>query len=296
MLLRLTHYITALVAISALAVIYQNTVTPWVQPPPLSVVAMTEGHSERSDDALGDLFADGSWQRGNCKKLQTSDGMLLFQNWQQTADDQWKLWPITVVIGRGMSGVKTAAPVIIESAEGADIKFTESLDVMSGGAPPIRQGRMIGSVHLRRSSGDDQNSLDIRTANVRIDNKKIWTTDTIEMRVGQAHMIGRDLTLHLAGSTSPGNGAAVLERMELIYLDKLVMPLEKGGLWKPGVPEPTGVVTTKPSTEPAMISIQCSGRVEYDFVLDALTFASRFRWCTRSPGLSPTALIVHRLS
>ncbi len=194
----------------------------------LNVVAMSEGISERNNDALSDLFADGSWQRGNCKQLQTSDGMLLFQNWQQTADDQWKLWPITVVIGRGMSGVKSAAPVIIESAEGADITFTESLDVMSGGAPPIRQGRMIGSVHIHRSSVDDQHSLDIRTANVRIDNKKIWTTDKIEMRVGQAQMVGRDLTIHLAGRTSPGGGAAVLERMELIYLDKLMMPLEKG--------------------------------------------------------------------
>lgn len=270
MLVRFIHFITALLAISALAVIYNNIVTPRMQPPRLNPVAMSKGFSERDNGVISDLFPEGAWQRGNCKQLQTSEAMLLFENWQQTADDQWKLWPITVVIGRGMSGVKTAAPVIIEAAEGADITFAESLDVMSGGAPPIRHGRMIGPVHIHRHSSDDQRSFDIRTANVRIDNKKIWTTDTIEMQVGGAQLVGRDLTIHLAGSTAPGHDVAILERLELIYLDKLVMPLERGGLWKGDAAVSNQLVTTAPSEHPAIISIQCGGRVEYDFTFDEL--------------------------
>ena len=93
MLLRLTHYLTALVAISALAVIYNNTVTPWMQPPQLNLVAMSDNVAERDNEVISDLFPEGAWQRGNCKQLQTSETMLLFENWQQTADDQWKLWP-----------------------------------------------------------------------------------------------------------------------------------------------------------------------------------------------------------
>ncbi len=53
----------------------------------------------------------------------------------------------------------------------------------------------------------------------------------------RARLVGRDLTIHVAGPTTPGGRggqpAAVLDRMELIYLDELVMPLEDGGLWDP---------------------------------------------------------------
>lgn len=286
MLLRMTHYVTALLGVLAAAVVYQNTVTPWMQPPKLSVVAMSPHHEERDDSALRDLFAEGSWQRGNCKQLQTSDGMLLFENWQQTSDDQWKLWPITVVIGRGMSGVNSTAPVIIESEKGADIKFTESLDVMSGGAPPIRQGRMIGAVHIHRSNGEAEDSLEIKTANVRIDSKKIWTTDAIEMKVGQAQLVGRDLTIHLAGPTAPSGGtsAPLLERMELIYLDKLLIPLENGGMWSQETAVPQN---GNPVTGQALISLHCGGRVEYDFALDELKLRESVSLVHQVPGIPP---------
>jgi hypothetical protein len=148
---------------------------------------------------------------------------------------------------------------------------------------------MIGAVHIHRSSVDNQQSLDIRTANVRIDKKKIWTTDVIEMRVGQAHMVGRDLTIHLAGPTSPGGGAAVLERMELIYLDNLMMPLEQGGLWKPDATEPIAgatntSATNTSATNTAMISIQCGGRVEYDFAFDELSLRESVSLVHQIPG------------
>ena len=235
MLHRLTHYTTALIFLSAMSVIYQNIVTPWMQPPHVDRVRTLDRRIVRNDELLNDLFAEGTWQRGQCKQLQTSDGMLLFQDWQQIDDDQWKLWPVTVVIGRGMSGVKEGIPVIIDAPQGAEIKFTRTLDVMSGGAPPIERGRMIGAVHIyRRNKLQQQRSLDLRTANVGIDNRKIWTTETIDMKVGEARLLGRDLTLHLSGPTgaSAGSNPTVLDRMELIYLDELVMPLQRGGLWK----------------------------------------------------------------
>ncbi|MGI9472647.1 MAG: hypothetical protein ACR2NZ_13990, partial [Rubripirellula sp.] len=299
MLARLSQYTTAVIFFLALSVVYQNLITPMMEPPVVQQMPIAEGPAMgRTNDALSDLFAEGSWQRGVCKQLQTSDGMLLFQNWEQTNDNQWKLWPVTVVIGRGMSGVKQDAPVIIESGEGAEIQFTESLDVMSGGAPPIHRGRMIGPVHISRSESDVEGGRDlhIRTANVGIDNRKIWTTEAIEMSFGGARMLGRDLTIHLAGPTATGGDAtAVLDRMELIYLDQLVMPLENGGLWQsksasndagklagasqtiglqPGVPATAAVAPQTSVDSPrAMLSLQCGGRVEYDFAMDELSLS-----------------------
>jgi hypothetical protein len=289
MLPRLTHYAIAQIFLLAMAITYQNLAAPWMQPPHVEAMGMSESRILRRDDSLEDLFPDDAWQRGLCKQLQTSEGMLLFQNWKQTSDDQWKLWPLTLVIGRGMSGTHQRDPVLLVAPEGAEIKFTESLDVMSGGAPPIHRGRLIGPVHIyRNDSAGRLRSLDLRTANVGIDNRKVWTTEAIEMRVGQARLVGRDLTIHFSGpaTASDSGGNAALDRMELIYLDELVMPLQPGGLW-PREPQATGQATasleatdptsparpagaTEQADEAALISIQCGGRVEYDFALDQL--------------------------
>ncbi len=279
MINRLFHYSASLTFLVALSVIYQNIVAPWMQPPLVDVIGMQVASESRSINHFHDLFPQGAWQRGVCKQLQTSTGTLLFQQWQQISEDQWKLWPVTVVIGRGISGDQSDSPVIIEADQGAEIKFTQSLDVMSGGAPPISRGRILGSVHIFRDDPSDPGRrFNLQTANVGIDNKKIWTTEAIEMQLGQARWVGRDLTLHLAAPTGPsgGNGADILDRMELIYLDEFSMPLGKGGLWNPsGANERNstadpGTETTAKSTPPALVSIRCGGRVEYDFALDQL--------------------------
>ncbi len=274
MLDRFRHYTMALLTLVAMAIGYRGVVDPWLQPPSVEAVKMAVLPVLRGDDSLADLFPAGAWQRGSCKRLQTTDGVLLFDRWEQTAGDQWKLWPVTVVIGRGLSGDSKAEPIIIESQEGAEIKFTQSLNVMSGGAPPISRGRIIGNVNIRRITAPRQSlesgqpteaggkvtpALNIRTANVGIDNRKIWTTEAIEMQLGDARLLGRDLTMYLSAATgvtpARADAGSILDRMELIYLDQLQLPL------------PSDV----DGREPAVISVSCGGRVEYDFALDRLS-------------------------
>ncbi len=291
MLRKSYHYISALLFLSVLAFVYHVLVVAWLRPPEVERVELAPAREFKVSDTLADLFPEGAWQREKCKRLQTADGMLLFQNWEQSSPDQWKLWPMTVVIGRGMKGSSTESPVVLEANEGAEIKFTGSLDVMSGGAPPIQRGRMIGVVQIRRlNPTTPSQSLYIRTANVGIDNQKIWTTEAIQMNLGKAKMIGRDLTIHLATNTSSpmasSGKTAVLDRMELIYLEEFRMPLENGGLWpaasaiepaQPATPvDPTSMLSSAPigntvqDDAPAEIQLQCSGRLEYDFAIDQL--------------------------
>ena len=288
------HYVAALTFLSILALVYHIVVVNFLEPPDIPRVARAVRGELRGEDNLGDLFPDGAWQRGACKRLQTADGMLLFENWQQSSESQWKLWPITVVIGRGIEGSTTDSPIILESPEGAEIKFAGSLDVMSGGAPPIQRGRMIGSVEIRRessklASSDRHNkSLRIQTANVGIDNQKIWTTEAIRMSLGTVQLVGRDLTIHLSSAAAsqlgdhrqeyesvsathppvrPGQ-SALLDRMELIYLDELIMPLENGGLWPPSKTASASSAILGRSA--ATLRVQCGGRLDYDFAIDQL--------------------------
>ena len=271
----LKHYVTALSVLLVAAAVYQLIVTPLLTPPLIAAVPLKPETVSIPTDSLTDVFPDGAWQRGVCKRLQTTNGnfMLLFQNWEQTSDDRWKLWPITVVIGRGTGEDALQEPIVLEAESGAEIRFTESLDMLSGNAPPIHDGRLKGIVEIRRPSEDASRSLMIRTANVGIDNRKVWTTEAIQMLFGDARLTGRDLTLHLASSTgslpASRHASAVLDRMELIYLDEMIVPLHDGPLWSPAT-NSVEKVSAPGNQSSATLSMVCGGRVEYDFALDKL--------------------------
>ncbi|TWT74008.1 hypothetical protein [Allorhodopirellula solitaria] len=322
-------YLIGLTVIVVAACGYQFTAAKWLEPPEVEHAPIAKRPLTDTDQSLADLYPADAWQRGRAIRLKTQDGMLLFQNWEQNKDERdggkkWRLWPITMVIGRGLSADASSEPILIEAAEGAVIEFSAALDVMSGVAPTIQRGQLLGDVHIQRvqanpalaangaadadpaaempnatsgqgrgglsayqlslaanSSGDDQ-TLDIRTANVGIDRRKIWTTEAIEMQVGRAVMVGRDLTLHLAASTgsptSKSNLARSLDRMELIYLRELTLPLGKGG--DPQSPDDT--------EDRGVVEVHCDGRIEYDFAMDQLLLDRNVRLIHQSPRTTPT--------
>lgn len=285
---------------------YQMTVARWLEPPQVERAPIVKRPLTDNDETLVDLYPHDAWQRGRSIRLKTNDGMLLFQNWEQNTEDpdggkKWRLWPITMVIGRGLSADGSQQPIVIEAEQGAVIEFSAALDVMSGVAPTIQRGQLMGEVHIRRINNIDKQSLiegsiyqvssttphrlgssqsdaasndsgrdetlDIRTADVGIDRRKIWTTKAIHMQVGRATMVGRDLTLHLATSTS-GTGsqstiARSLDRMELIYLRELTLPLGKDD--ESGKPDQ------------GLVQIRCDGRIEYDFAMDQLLVDRKVR-------------------
>jgi len=318
---RLKQYLMALLVLSAVCAVYQLTFVAWLKPEPLPPLQFATAPALRTNESLGNLFPPGAWQLGNCKRLQTRDGALLFENWSQIGDDQWKLWPITVVLG-----LESDSPLILDAQEGAEIKFSESLDVMSGGAPPIERGRMIGQVRIRTvgkgfpgAIGDDTapaEQLEILSSDFGIDYRKIWTTQPIIVRMGNLRLEGRDLTLHLApmGGFKPGNedGLSILNRMELIYLDQLVVPLPNGGLWRldsrgesgpadasgagsagnqaadPGSgtppvsmggtgPSGTAPAAGQPVTGVSQAVLRCAGSVEFLFASNELILRDRVR-------------------
>lgn len=282
---------------------YQMTVARWLKPPviehaPVAVRVLTD-----NDESLVDLYPADAWQRGRSIRLKTQDGMLLFQNWEQNKDDRdggkkWRLWPITMVIGRGLDAKGASQPIVIEAEQGAVIEFSASLDVMSGVAPTIQRGQLMGDVQIRRINGIDENAisgsnyqvqaddqtLDIRTANVGIDRRKIWTTEAIEMKVGRAVMVGRDLTLHLATSTGSGASqssiARSLDRMELIYLRELTLPLGKAG-------DPAG-------KNDGVVQVRCDGRIDYDFALDQLMLDRNVRLMRVTPTSPQNPSVIAR--
>ena len=278
---KIAHYTTALLTLSVFAGLYLATVDRWLQSPPVTPLTHRDAPWDlHGSDSMADLFPASAWQRGECKRLRTSRGMLLFQHWEQTSRNEWKLWPITVVVGRGLDEDEAEPPLIIDSVEGARIEFDQSLDIMSGGAPPIRAGEIHGDVRvwrlprpgaatLGKGAKDSSNdSLEIQTSNLSINERKIWTTQAIRMRIGEALIRGQDLTLEFTMGATQADSlpdvSSLLNRMELIYLHELTMPLSGD----------------------ATLSVDCGGRVQYDFSQHRLRLGESVTLTHRQDGIA----------
>jgi hypothetical protein len=262
MFARLSQYSTALVTLLAISVVYKSLLTPLTEPAAMEQIEVAPRQPALPDRSLHSLFPEGAWQRGNCRQLQTKDMTLLFQQLEQQTDNRLRLSPVTVVVGHGISGDNEANPIIIEATEGAEITFSSALNLLgdSGGAPPIESGRIQGSVRIHRAGNNEDQPFEIKTSNVGIRNRKVWTTDAIDLKVGQARCLGSDLTIHLAvpAASGRGSGDALLDRIELIYLDQLTIPI------------PGDAAAPDETVDGGMLSIHCQGRLEYDFAIDQL--------------------------
>ena len=267
------HYISALVVLTACALTYHHLAAAVLQPPEVEIVSPRPPTAQPTLNAsLADLFPEGAWQLGNCKRVLTRNGALLFKTWHQTSDDYWRLEPITLVVGRGLSEDGSDAPVVLTAPEGAEVEFAEPFDAVRGTAPPIRMGRMIGDVYIQRAqSRKGRGALRAQTRNVYIDNQRVWSTENISMQVDDAVISGRDLTIFLAAAATTAaraeSTASILDRMELVYLEKMQIPI---------------AVDSKNSTrrnphsanldnEKQFVDVRCDGKLSYDFALDQLT-------------------------
>ncbi|MEL6109363.1 MAG: hypothetical protein AAFU85_25430 [Planctomycetota bacterium] len=267
----LLNYLLALASLVLCATLYHGVADVFLRPrrvtaaTPRSPTARPELRA-----ALADLFPDQAWQLDDCKRLLTSNGALLFREWNQTSDDKWLLKPVTIVVGRGLSEESAEAPIILSAVEGAEVEFAQSFDVMGGSAPPIKMGRLIGDVTIDRAAVDaSERPLSVRTRNVYLDNQKVWSTEDIRMDYGSASLRGRDLTIFLAASAttaaSSTRSSNVLDRMELVYLEEMRIPIER---------------KQHPNQRPAppeSASILSDGKLSYDFALDRLSVRNNVR-------------------
>lgn len=199
------------------------------------------------DERTAALFPEGSWQRGNCSRMLTKNGILLYQDWKKSEqkEDAWRLFPMTLIIGHGLEGT-SASPIVMTADEGAEIQFSGKITRLGRGdsGAPIKWARLDGNVHVYRP-GDVplKDQLDLVTKGVRIDKNEISTQNAIDLRIGGAHLKGRDLSIELTSSASNFAGgklggpqetdsgqskAAFLSKLTLIYLDELRIPLNPG--------------------------------------------------------------------
>ncbi len=285
MFAKLLNYSIAFAVLAVVALVYQFTIVAWLTPPDISFAATVNVQQTHEPSQLEQMFPEGSWQRTARKRLSIKDqGVVLFSERKQITPSQWRVWPVTVIMQR-----EGRPPIVLDAAEGADVTFAESLDVLGSQAPPIKSGQLVGKVVIRSLPAEPggkiapSDQLEIETRDVGIDNRRVWTNEAIRMRWGESRLEGRNLTIRLAGGgdipTSGGQSPlSILDSMELIYLDRLQLPVPAQGRMQRN---------SNASLPPGIASIKCKGRVTFDFATDILKLRDSVR-IEHKPHVGPS--------
>ncbi|WP_153557487.1 hypothetical protein [Roseimaritima sediminicola] len=233
---RLLNYTIAFAVLAVGALLYHVTVVRWLKPPDVVLAEIVHVRQAAEPSPLDQMFPEGSWQRSAGKRLIIKDqGYVLFSERKQITPSQWRVWPVTVVMQR-----HGQPSIVMDAPEGAEVTFAEALDVVGSEAPPIKGGQLIGKVSIRSTAaraGESlpmRDQLEIQASDVGIDSRRIWTNEAIHLRWGQSVLDGRNLTIRLAGGgaipTSGGQSPlSVLDSMELVYLERLQLPVPGRG-------------------------------------------------------------------
>lgn len=282
----LKRYLACLGLVCAVMAAYCAAVVPLLEPPARDPVDPQARVDDNKPAAWWQhLFPPDAWQNNEPMVFQTEQGTLLFKTLEQLSPTQWRLAPLTLIVPLSREGkaaavgdltaasrvYRTSTLAVVVAPQGADIQFREAPDLTSGSTPPVTGGLLQGPIDI---AGIDpqQNGpplWTLKTANVRIDGRKIWTNNDVQIVAGNSLAIGKDLSIFLkqdlldAGPDDEGPWG-LLDHMELIYVKQVSAALPPGGLWK-GIKLGSPAKALAHADVPARVELQSKGPLQFDF-------------------------------
>ncbi len=96
------EYVRVLLVLAVVLGLYRLVAVPLLEPPapPASPIEDVVSQQVEDDPWWSKYFASGAWQTKEPTVIQTEQGVLLFQDWEQITPERLKLWPLTIVIPR----------------------------------------------------------------------------------------------------------------------------------------------------------------------------------------------------
>ncbi len=289
----LRDYLRVFIPLVGLLAAYRLLVVPWIEPTRAGPALIgPAGMSQVATPWWSYLFQEESWQRKQPKILETPQGIFLFEKWDKLSPDRWKLYPLTILIPQNDSkatiesnalSLARRRAICIDSPQGAEIQFRDAVDWTSGRPPPVIGGQLNGLIEIYSPPSEGTSatdSLHIKTSDLRIDRRHIWTTKSISMSLGRSYVEGKDLSIYLDQdllsakdpstneNDSPFSG---LDNLELVYVDKVHIDLPDGGLFSEGLSDPDNVT----GRGKAHAEAKCRGSFQFFFHESMARLSSR---------------------
>ena len=276
------EYLRMLAIVAAAMTVYYFTINPWIEWKSGQVKIITQNFvsNERQDVWWNSLFEQGAWQRDTPKMLRTRNAILLFKDFESVGPDRYRLSPLTVLAPQGspLETDSTAPPtsvVYVDCPAGAEMQFGGPMDWTVGKTPPLIGGQLSGEVHItshRLEAGKiAETNFSAESSNVVINGHRIWSVQKVAVRLGQSIIEGQDFWISLSTNLlgpdkeeTPGSGPfAGLDRMELIYVNKVEFALPPGGLLrkKTSLTDDTDPI----ANASAKLKINCKKSFTFDF-------------------------------
>ncbi len=306
------EYLRVFFPLVVMLAIYRAIAVPLIEPKVAAIVPL--GQAVNHDPKApwwNAYFLPGKWQLDQPKMIRTSNGtVLLFGKLEKLPNNRIKLFPLTILIpqkGETLASAHSTEPkqraLIIENPLGMEIQFRDAIDFLGGQLPPVKGGQMIGEIMIFAppKDGSSQDGILIETSELRIDRRHIWTTRYVSMKIGQSHVQGKDLSIYLdqdllsskdqapEQTESPVNG---LDRLELIYVEKVHIDLPDDGLFA----EKTAGRTRVQPPRPAHAAVNCEGAFEFDFHQSLATLSKNVALRHQVEGLPQDTFQCDRLT
>jgi hypothetical protein len=289
----LRDYLRVFIPLISLLAAYRLLAVPFIEPMRAGPALIgPAGMSQVAAPWWSYLFPEDSWQRKQPKILETPQGIFLFEKWDKLSPDRWKLYPLTILIPQKDSqatiepnslNLTRRRAIRINNQQGAEIQFRDAVDWASGRPPPVIGGQLNGDIEIYSPPSEGASSTDsllIKTSDLRIDRRHIWTTKSITMNLGRSYVEGKDLSIYLDQdllsandpSTNEKNSPfAGLDNLELVYVDKVHIDLPDGGLFSEGLSDPANVT----GRGKAHAEAKCRGSFQFFFHESMARLSSR---------------------
>ncbi len=303
--------------------VYRLSIVPAIEPAQTrrAVITAQSEAPEAVDSWWSNRFAQDAWQNSSPTVLKTQMVTLLCKDWKPIGTDSLQLAKLTMLVPyakiskshrQQLSDSAKELPraneslVIIEASEGAIIQFKEAPNWLSGSMPPIIGGRLVGAIRIYNSPGTGQTEKpwELKTREVRIERRRFWTTDAVELNYADGFVRGRDLSIYLKQDLlSPNTNAisqssqwGLLDHLNLIYVDKVEQRLPDGGLWASMSLGTPGIASANTKHLPAKVQLEPGSRFRFDFNRSEATLSDKVRLTHQLGELTPDQLWCNQLT
>ncbi len=279
-------YLLSLGATIAAYACYSQYAVPKIEGPPNLIKREVVDQAPREDptsamiEQFAWLFPDDAWEIQECKVLKSPQGKILFQDYQRLDNGMIDVFPFTMILASQEDAA--GPPTVLRAVKGARLKLDGAPGIGSEGGGRLEQAQLAGQVAIYRppSSAEKDDSLNILTSNVQIDQQKVFTLEEVDFQFGRNRGRGRNLLIDLVnGAEGPGAGdlsnISGVRKIELVQLNYLRLEPDEGPLrqFQPNVSElepnkrSVGQLLsgTNQDGDRAPIDVSCDGSFVFDF-------------------------------
>lgn len=315
MLRHLRRLLVSLSVVVAAWWLYALCVVPWVDPQvrrrePLEPPELDQAEPSSLTQTvfraqLEALFPAGSWELGDPNVLETDQGVFLFREYHDLPDHRFEIKPCTLVAfskpkapQNGSDKPEMGRVIVLQAPQGAQLQFDDASDVSRFRFGKLLGGRLPGEIHIWSREPNGGQPLNLKTRNIQIEERRIWTPHEVLFEFGASHGRGRDLEIHLqrtvaadddapaaAGTSKVGSAMGNLQSVELVHLDELHLE----GLTDPGASADKNDGAAPRTFGDGPLDVRCRGPVRLNVVDLVATLEDQVSVTHRGPNGSTDA-------